>query len=353
MASFSEGDIVLYFYCTVILFYCLKGLLSTVQKSVLSLILYPVFICAYFIICFTIGLQYIQPQSFMGVFKLIGLSFFIVFVSKFVIFLILSPFTKAKKNKDQKMGPGAIGRKMTSAFISGLEGLCVCVTLIWIVDYTDHFIEKNNMQLSQKIYQDRLYQIISPFNPIYDLKGAKRFKIIGSALTSEISQEKLLKTRIYRRFTEIPLIRRLLSDTDFQQSLEQGKLNNFLKSRELVSFLSDHEVFELLTSEEFYSACKKSLTPYSLKLIESRKGLLADLQLQKENYYKEEKGKQSKSLIQKGNMNEFISDTRIILKNGLVFEGQIVSKNNQGIYFMVEEGKILIKHHEIDQVKKI
>lgn len=323
--------------------YFLKGFFRSVSKNVLSIFLFPFTLGAYILLPVFLNAKFMTPENFFGILKILFLSFVCVTAGRWIVFLIIGSFLKPEDltvsffKKMMRRTPGS--------FVSLLEGGLAVIVIFWGIDYFDYMIEKNFNDFSRQIYRNSIYEKVIDVNPVYDMNGAKSFRAVFLAINSENSMKKLIRKSVYQKFNDLPVVRKMLADDDFQSMLLEKDMKKILTHKLIYQFFKDEDVFQLVTSKNFISSCYSVLPEYQLKNLEKRQGFLDGIQLK---IFSKEKIAENEELS-----FTFIPDTKVILMDGTIMDGQLVKMDSSGVYLILESGDIFIEKQDIAKVQKL
>lgn len=220
------------------------------------------------------------------------------------------------------------------------------VVILWGMDYFDSLLENRFERLYRDAYRNPFFETVNRANPIYDIEGAKSLKIVSSVLSRSVWVDRLAEKPVYRRFLELPALRKMMNDQEFQRIVREKNTREMIFHPLVLRFLKDSEVFEILTSSEFIRSCRSVLPATQVEMIESREGAFSDLNLDLSSLT-------SRDVEAESTEPAFEPDTRVRLKNGFVFDGVLVHYDDRGLRLKLEEGEFTIKTAEIESVRRI
>jgi len=273
ISGLSNWSYIEYLIAFILLLYFMRGCFRKTVKSIVSLILFPLAITGYIICTRILARSFLIPESISGITKVFLLSFLIVAAGRFLLYLLIPAFFKKEYNSTIK----EIVARIPGIIASILEGVLFLVFIFWSADYFDNIIEQQYPEFSKNIYSNQLVNKVNILNPLYDIKGAKDFKIVFTALTLPGSSEKLFKHRIYKEFLEIPVVKKLINDQSLQKIIQDKSLIKLATNNLMREFLQDPSVFKFICSSDLIKACRSIIPKYHLKDIEERKGIFSDI----------------------------------------------------------------------------
>jgi len=269
----SSWSYVEYLILFVFILYFIRGCFRRTVKSVVSLILFPLAIFGYIICTRILAESFIIPDSLSGIIKVFSISFLIVAAGRILLYLLIPAFFKKEYDSVIK----EVFARIPGIGASVLEGVLFLCFIFWSVDYFDNIIEQQYPELSKNIYSNQLMSKVNILNPLYDIKGAKEFKIVFTALTLSGAAEKLFKHRIYKEFLDIPVVKKLINDQAVQKIVKDKSLIKLVRHNLIKEFIHDPAVFKFVCSSDFIKACRSVIPRYHLKDIEDRKGIFSDI----------------------------------------------------------------------------
>lgn len=343
MMNPSYWGVIEYSVIVLLLMYFIRGMFRPTSKSVLSLILFPITMMAYVLVPVYMGYHVFLLENFLGLFKLLFVSFVLVTLTRWIVYFI---FGRILTLHFHEKGFTRIIKRFPGALISCVEGLLLIICIFWYLDYLDSMFSKKYPEFYQNICRNVIYNKVNAVNPIYDLEGAKSFKCVLTTLSSPSVMEKFVESEVFRKFDNLPVIRNILSDTDFQKVIKENHFKDLLMNPLTFQLLKSSDLFMLVTSNEFIQGCRSALTPMQVKLIDEREGLFADMTLNFRN-------KTNYPLRKTIGESVFKSDTRIVLNNGFNVEGKMISQDAQGVLILLPEGQMRIKKDEILSIQNI
>lgn len=329
-----------YFLLLILLIYFLRGFTRPNTKSFLALILFPLTAIGYVVVPIFLGYKVFLLENFLGVIKLLFISFLLVTLGKWIIYFV---FGAILTRNSQDFILTLLFKRFPGACLSLLEGFLFVTCLFWGLDYMDILLEKKAPDLYQSVYRMPIYGKINTINPIYDIRGTKDFKVVVTVLGKPELMDRLANQNVFRRFENLPIIRKVLADSEFQDIVKNNRIPSLLMNSLTYQFLKNEDIFYLVTSDEFINACRTCLNPGQLKEIEERAGLFSDINL----------GLKSQSREGTPKKESFVPDTKVVYKNGNVVEGQFVKQDANGLLLLLAEGQIVIKNNEILTVQKM
>lgn len=271
MRNIADWGILEYGSVLIVILYVIKGMVQGKNRSMAAFIMFPLSVFAFFFVPLYCGNHYLVPEHFMGLIKLVFLSFIFVLFLKWFLLFFVGIFLKRKTQ-----GEPFVSRLQGGVICAG-EALMLLLCCLWGLDYLDVLFEKKWDKFYRELYQNPVYQKTSSFNFIYDIPGAKSFKIFLSALSVPQSVDKLIERPVFDKWLANPVIKKIQMDRDFQALLERNKLSALWKHPLAREFLCNREIYSILTGDEFISECRDVLPPAILKMIEERGGFFSGL----------------------------------------------------------------------------
>ncbi|EKD26788.1 MAG: hypothetical protein ACD_79C01014G0006 [uncultured bacterium] len=336
MIDYQSWSIFEYGVLALLLLYFLKGFFRSLSKNVFSLILLPLTIIGYFVAANLLAEKYILPNCILGTVKILLASFAIITVIRFIVFVL---FNVIYKTVESKTGFLKFVYRFPGAFISFFEGFLIICLALWSLDYFDNIFSSKYGEEMQKIFSNPVYVYISKLNPIYDVKGSKDVKIVLTALTDREIKSKLADKKPYKVLASLPSAQNLYENKDVQEMIQKNEYYKFFVNNSFLRFIEDEDIFKQLTSDEFIAACAESCPADYVKHINERKGIL--------------NGLLKSDIFRKKNEFSFQSDTKIKLKNGFKFEGQLKKRDENGLTLKLPQGELYFKNDEIADVRPV
>lgn len=341
--SFSSWTFLHWIGLGLVVLYGLRGLFRSLTKSFLSFILFPLTVMAYVILPIYLGYKVFLLENIIGLIKLLFISFFLVTLIRWGLYFVLGKLLSPSEF------PGRFKRffiRLPGVFLSGAEGLFLFICCLWTFSYFSPLFSKQLPLVYEQMDRLPFYSSIESANPIYDIQGSKSLKIILSVFGDPVLVDKMAETSVYRKFENLPLIRKMITDTEYQKVLKEGNKKALLTHDLTYRFMKDEDLFMLITSEPFVEACRSVLGEDALKQIDEKSGIFSDMTLsfRGDSIYRSRN--KEKAL-------DFVPDTKIQLKTGFAMEGQLITQDASGVLILMPEGQMHIKKEDIVSIEQI
>ncbi len=323
--------------------YGLRGLLRPLTKSLISFILFPITVMAYVILPIYLGYKVFLLENLLGLIKLLFISFFLVTLVRWALYFVLGKVLCPSES---------LGRakmffiRLPGVLLSAGEGFLLFLCCFWALEYLSPLFSKQMPAIYEQLRHLPFYSAMESANPIYDIRGSKSFKIVLTVFGDPDSVAKMSETTVYRKFDHLPLIRKMRTDSAYQEVLKDGDKKALLTHDLTYRFLKDEDLFMLITSEPFTEVCRSVLGKEVLKQIDEKAGIFSDMSLSFRG-----------DSIYRTRVNEktlkFVPDTKIQLKSGFTMEGQLVTQDASGVLMLMPEGQSHVKKEDILSIEQI